>query len=91
MTVPAFVTTRAGSDHHRVILALIVLGIVSFFRMTARGARCLAAGRMTGTDRHTRDVDRRALRAGLDPEAVLERALDARVQRVQAVQRERLD
>jgi hypothetical protein len=92
MTVPAFVITGApAAIIILVVLALIVLGIVSFFRMSARGARRLAGGRTTGTERHARDVGRSALCAGLDPEAVLERTLEAGIQRVQPVQRQRLD
>lgn len=43
MAVPAFVITGAPAIIIiLVILALFVLGIVSFFRMTARGAKRLA-------------------------------------------------
>ena len=42
MTIPAFVITGAPAVIIiLVILALIVLGVISFFRMTARGARRL--------------------------------------------------
>lgn len=54
MIVPAFVITGAPAVIIiLVILALIVLGIVSFFRMTARGARRLA-GRADDPDRPPR-------------------------------------
>jgi hypothetical protein len=54
MTVPAFVITGApAAIIILVILALIVLGIVSFFRMSARGARRLA-GRADDRDRAPR-------------------------------------
>src|SRR5690242_6653897 len=85
MTVPAFVITGAPAlIIILVILALIVLGIVSFFRMTARGARRLAGRGTIGTSRRARS-------SGLDAEAVLQRALDAGIDRVQPVQRQRLD
>ncbi len=43
MVVPAFVVTGAPAVIIiLVILALFVLGLVSFFRMTARGAKRLA-------------------------------------------------
>jgi hypothetical protein len=50
VAVPAFVITGVPAlIIILVILALIVLGIVSFFRMTARGARRLA-GRVDDRD-----------------------------------------
>jgi uncharacterized membrane protein len=57
VVTPAFVITGAPAIIIiLVILALIVLGIVSFFRMTARGAKRVV-NRVERTDKPRRDPD----------------------------------